>query len=171
MNIANKIRLNYFIGFVCIVVLLAIAEYLEIYQNIIPCPLCMLQRVILIILGLGFFIGMIFKMNKTFKIILSIYNISFCFLGILFSSRQVWLQESVKQSIGECGASLSYMLKILPLSQVIKQIWVGGMGCSEQGWVFWNLSLASWSLIGFSLFFIFSVFQLKNLVKKIKNFY
>lgn len=156
----NSIRLRYFLGFITIILLLGLAEYLEVYKGMAPCPLCMLQRIILLFLGIVFLLGTLLKgIGQIFVGLLSlIVSIS----GILFAGRQVWLQHMPSHHLGECGVSLSYMFKVLPLMQVLKQIWIGGMECSQQGWVFMHLSLAEWSLVGFLLFFVLTLIQLKR---------
>ena len=85
-----------------------------------------------------------------------------CVGGILLSGRQVWLQHVPPSSLGECGASLTYMFQTLPVMKVINHVWTGGIECSQQGWTFMYLSLAEWSLLGFLGFFVFAVLQLKR---------
>lgn len=162
MKNASKARFSYFLGFLLIIFLLGLAEYLEIYKGMIPCPLCMLQRIVLIVLGVVFFIGMVFRMRTLGLFIISLLSMLTCIGGILLSGRQVWLQHVPPSNLGECGASLTYMFNTLPLMDVLQRVWTGGIECSQQGWAFIYLSLAEWSLIGFLGFFVFVVFQLKR---------
>jgi len=159
MNIDHNVRLRYFLGFLFIAAILVLAEYLEIYQGMIPCPLCMVQRYFLIALATIFLLGVVFKRGQVFLGLLSLLAASG---GILFSARQTCLQYYPKDTLGECGVSFDYMLKTLPFNEVIKEVWQGGMECSEKGWVFLGLSLAEWSLIAFVIFAIFSILQLKS---------
>src|SRR5579863_7737701 len=99
MKKASKARLGYFFGFLCIVFLLALAEYLEVYKGMIPCPLCMLQRVVLIVLGVIFFVGMIFHMKKNGLFLIGLLSLLTCLGGILLSGRQVWLQHVPPSSL------------------------------------------------------------------------
>lgn len=162
MKKANKARFGYFLGFVLIVFLLGLAEYLEVYKGMIPCPLCMLQRIVLVVLGVMFFIGMIFRMKRIGLFAIGLLSLFTCIGGILLSGRQVWLQHVPPSSLGECGVSLTYMFHTLPLMDVLKHVWTGGIECSQQGWAFMYLSLAEWSLLGFLGFFVFAVMQLKR---------
>lgn len=162
MRNASKIRFSYFLGFILIAFLLGLAEYLEVYKGMIPCPLCMLQRVVLIVLGVIFFIGMVFRMKGLGHVVLSLLSLLTSLGGILLSGRQVWLQHRPPSNLGECGVSLSYMFKTFPLMDGLKQVWTGGMECSQQGWVFLHLTLAEWSLLGFLGFFALVIIQLKR---------
>lgn len=159
MKRVSKMRLGYFLGFLLIVFLLTLAEYLEVYKGMIPCPLCMVQRVIFILLGAVFFVGMIFRMKKIGFLVVGMLSMLTCIGGILLAGRQVWLQHLPPANLGECGASLSYMFNTFPLMDVFKNIWTGGIECSQHGWAFMYLSFAEWSLIGFLVFFVFAVSQ------------
>jgi disulfide bond formation protein DsbB len=166
MKKAGKVRFGYFLGFLLIVFLLALAEYLEVYKGMIPCPLCMLQRIVLMVLGILFLIAMMFPMKAMGSFFIGLSSLLTCVGGILLSGRQVWLQHAPPVNLGECGASLTYMFHTLPLIDVLKHIWTGGIECSQQGWAFMHLSLAEWSLIGFVGFFVFAVLQLKRSLSK-----
>jgi disulfide bond formation protein DsbB len=50
-------RLMYLLGFVLICVLLATSVYLEFVEGIMPCPLCVLQRICFALWGLFFLLG------------------------------------------------------------------------------------------------------------------
>ncbi len=163
MNIEKSIRFINLFGLIFIIILLGAANYVEHFLRLIPCPLCILQRYVIIALGIIFFLGVIKKWNKVIYFLLTILGLIFSVAGILFAGRQVWLQHIPKEGLGECGVSLSYMLKVLPLMEVLKHIWRGGIECSQQGFVFLNLSLAEWSLIWFVIFFILFVIQKRKL--------
>ncbi|MDR3490493.1 MAG: disulfide bond formation protein B [Gammaproteobacteria bacterium] len=153
-------RSTYLIGFFGITVLLALAMYLQIYEGLTPCPLCMLQRFMLIGLGALFFIGAVIKFNNIFHRLLAFANCVFAVLGMVLAGRQVWLQHLPPSTGGDCGASLDYMMQVLPLTEVIKKVFIGGAECSQVNWVLFQLSLAEWSLICFILLLGLSLWQL-----------
>lgn len=162
MNNVWSIRFSYFIGCMLIAALLGMAAYLEVYKGINPCPLCILQRIVLLTLGIIFFLAMALKIKKTGNILFGILGLITSLGGILLAGRQVWLQHAPPAGLGECGVSLQYMFKIFPLMEALKHVWQGGIECSQHGWVFMHLSLAEWSLLWFVLFFIFVIVQIKR---------
>lgn len=162
MKNIGKMRFSYFFGFLLIALLLGLAEYLEVYKAMVPCPLCLLQRFVLMTLGVIFCIGMLTRFKRVGQVILGFLSLVICVSGILLSGRQVWLQHVPKESLGECGVSLNYLFQALPFMDALKQVWIGGMECSEQGWMFFHLSLAEWSLLGFLGFFVLVTVQLKR---------
>lgn len=164
MNNTISIRLTYFVGFLIIVSLLGMAAYLEIYQGINPCPLCILQRIVLITLGVIFFFGMVLRINKIGYCMFGVLGLIVSLGGILLSGRQVWLQNVPQEGLGECGVSLQYMFKIFPVTEALQHVWRGGTECSQHDWEFLHLSLAEWSLIWFIVFFILVIVQLKRAI-------
>ncbi|HEX2548906.1 MAG TPA: disulfide bond formation protein B [Gammaproteobacteria bacterium] len=163
MNIHRSIRLTNFIGFSLIVILLGSASFVESYLKMIPCPLCLLQRFVMVAIGVIFLLNMLGKFHKYFYTVLTFLGALLSISGLLLAGRQVWLQHIPKEGLGECGVSLSYMLKILPFFETIQHVWRGGIECSEPGVVFLNLSLAEWSFIWFGIFFILFIIQQRKI--------
>jgi len=155
-------RFFYFWGFFCSSILLLGTYYLQNVEGFIPCPLCILQRFILVILGFLCLVGAIFVFKKLGNIFLSLFTSLFALIGILLSGRQVWLQQIPVDKNAECGASLQYLMHVLPFKELITKIFQGSSECAQKGWQFLHLSLASWSCICFIGFFLFGLFQMKR---------
>lgn len=164
INISS--RKLYFIGFISIAVLLTIATFLQVYEGVIPCPLCITQRYVMFLLGIVFFIGMIVRFKKWGQFSVAMLGLLTTVGGMLLSGRQVWLQHYPPDGFGDCGVSLDFMLKMLSISEVIQKVWEGGTECSRYGWQFLQLSLAEWSFISFFVFFIILLYLLKRSFSK-----
>ena len=145
----------YFIVFLSLMLLLACTNYLQIYLNINPCPLCILQRMVMGLLGIVFLFGIALSAKRSWNLILSGSGFLIAILGAILSGRQVWLQHLPKNLSDNCDVGLSYMLKVMPLNDVIAKIYEGGATCAQVEWQFLQLSLAQWSLIGFVIFALF----------------
>lgn len=158
----NSPRKLYLISFIFTAILLGITFYLQNFDGFIPCPLCILQRITLAMLGIIFFMGGIFQLKKIGNILLATLASVFALIGVLLSGRQVWLQHLPPDKNADCGASLQYLIHVLPFDQVISKVLQGTAECAQKGWEFLHLSLASWSLICFIGFFIFSLLQIKR---------
>ncbi|MBV8801534.1 MAG: disulfide bond formation protein B [Gammaproteobacteria bacterium] len=161
----QSVRQGYFFAFLIVLLILGFIFLLQ-SQGVIPCPLCLLQRMMLIGLSIIFFIGMIFPFKKRGQFFIGFLGILTSTLGLVFAGRQAWLQHMPPVGNGGCGVSLEYLFNLLPFVDVMKLVWQGGTECSEIGWVFLHLSLAEWSFILFGLFFIFILWQLRRRVKK-----
>ena len=161
-----SIRMTYLIGFIIIAAFLGFAAYLELFQGIMPCPLCILQRVCLAVLGIFFLVGAIFRFKKCGNIIIGLLAFLISLGGALLSGRQLWLQHNPLGLSSNCDVSLQYMLKALPLDQVIMRVFQGGTECSQVNWQFLNVSLAGWSFIWFVIFIIVSIWQMSRKVSQ-----
>ncbi len=135
------------------------AFYFQYVEYLDPCPLCMVQRYIVGMLGLVFLAnGLHFpkvssRAQKVYDGLLAFFGA----LGILTAGRQVYLQHLPKDKIPECGPGLDYMLDTLPFLDVLKNLFVGSGSCAEVQWVFLGLSMAEWMLVIFICFFAFPI--------------
>lgn len=161
MNKSSE-RTSYFIAFILIAILLGVTFYLQNFEGFAPCPLCILQRITLGLLGVIFFIGSVLTLKKIGKILLSTCASLITSLGIFLSGRQVWLQHLPPDKNADCGASLQYLIHVLPFDQAVSKVLQGTAECAQKGWEFLQLSLAEWSLICFVGFFIFCLFQMRR---------
>jgi disulfide bond formation protein DsbB len=147
-------RRIFFLSFFITAILLGMAAYLQIDEGLSPCPLCVLQRAQLALLSFIFLLGAIVNCKKKGQLFFSFFAMVISLSGVILSGRHAWLQHYPATEAGGCGVSLTYLLKIMSLKDVIATVWRGGAECSELGWVLGGLSLAEWSLIWFGLFFL-----------------
>lgn len=162
----QSFRLTYLFGLVLIAILLGSAYYIEIYDHINPCPLCLLQRMSMVTLGVVFILGASFKFKKCGNLFLGFLGLIASLSGLLFAGRQVWLQLSPPSTTGDCSASLGYLFNVLSVKDLFLQVWKGGMECSQTGGQFLHLSLAAWSLIAFVVLLVLVLLQMMRAMKQ-----
>ena len=145
-------------GFLVCVGLLAFALYLQHYEYQNPCPLCILQRVAFIGIGIVFLVGAIHGPGRVGTWIYSSLLVIIAGLGISVAARHVWLQHLPKDRVPECGPGLEYMLNRFPLGQALEKIFRGSGECAESGWRMLTLSIAEWSLRWLVALGVFAIF-------------
>jgi disulfide bond formation protein DsbB len=139
------------LGFLTCAGLIAYALYLQYYVNLDPCPLCMLQRVAFIMLGLIFLIGAIHGPRKTgARIYAGIAGIA-ALTGAGLAVRHVWLQYNPPK-IASCSGDIYSQLERLPLGRVIVNALYATGDCAKVDWTMLGLSVAEWSLVWFVIF-------------------
>jgi disulfide bond formation protein DsbB len=151
-------RVIYFLQLILISLLLGTGFYLEATTGLIPCPLCILQRVVFGLLGIWFLLGAVFGHRRLFRLIVNVCIALSASLGILLAGRQVYLQHVANPNQAECGASLQYMLQVLPLQEVAQHVLSGGTECAKRNWIFLSLDMAEWALLFFAAFFLFAIY-------------
>lgn len=153
-------RTVYLIEFFLVAGLLAFAAFLEYYKGILPCPLCMMQRFCLAILGILFVIGASFNLKRIGSFFIGSLAFLFSLAGAVLAGRQAWIQHNPSGLSSNCDVSFQYMMKVLPFDEVLKKAFAGGAECSQIDWQLWHLSLAEWSFLLFIFFICISIWQI-----------
>lgn len=151
-------RLGYLAGFLMSGGLVAYALYLQHYEYQNPCPLCILQRVVYIVLMVVFLIGALHGPRRTGVYVYSALLTVVSLVGAGIATRHVWLQHLPKDKVPECGPGLNYMLDRFPLVEAFAKIFRGSGECAEVGWKLLGLSVAEWSLVWFILLGAWAVY-------------
>ncbi|HET8550959.1 MAG TPA: disulfide bond formation protein B [Gammaproteobacteria bacterium] len=156
LETGNSRRWLNLIAFLVCAGLLAYAYYLQLYVGLQPCPLCIFQRIGIIILGLLFLLAGIFSFRgrgaRVWAVLLGLFAIA----GALTSARHLWVQAH-PDAVASCGPNLGYMMQNLPIFDVIKRVFTGSGDCAIVHWTFLGLSMPGWTLIWFVLLGAFGV--------------
>jgi protein dithiol:quinone oxidoreductase len=147
------------LGLFCLSLLIG-AGLLERILFLVPCPLCVLQRFILLMLVLGFFFGSLFSSSPTTRRWYYGLLLVITLVGLMTACWQSWLQHLPQQAFSTCAGSLHYLLRNLPLSQAITVIFQSDASCADVKWRFLNFSLANWSAIAFCFIVAGNVMQI-----------
>jgi len=151
-------RLGYLAGFLICGGLILYALYLQYYEYQDPCPLCLLQRVVYIVLMVVFLLGALHGPRRTGAVVYSTLLVLVSLIGAGIAGRHVWLQHLPKDKVPECGPGLGYILDRFPLVNALEKIFRGSGECAEAGWRLMGLSIAEWSLVWFILLGAYAVF-------------
>ncbi len=144
-------RLGYSIGLAVCAGLLAFAFYLQYVEYQDPCPLCLVQRGVYVVLAVVFLVGVIHGPAAAGAIVYSGLALALSALGATVAGRQVWLQHLPREQVPACGPGLDYLLDQFPLGEALKRVFAGSGECAESGWSFLGLTIAGWSLVWFVL--------------------
>lgn len=135
-------------GFLFCVLLIAYALYTQYVLGLEPCPLCILQRVAVIALGLSFlFMVLRPPQTKQSKFFASLLVMIVSSVGVGIAARHVWLQNLPPDKVPGCGPGLDFMMANFPLSEVFQMVFSGSGECAEISWSFAFLSMPAWVII------------------------
>lgn len=138
--------------------LLASAYYFEYAMFLDPCPLCMMQRIAVLLVGLAAIIGIVFT-EPTIQFIGSLVTALFALFGIGVAGRHVWIQNLPADQVPTCGPSLEYMVDTLPWAEVLAVMLRGNGNCADLQWSFLGLSMPMWVLVWFVGYFAVAGFM------------
>lgn len=139
--------------------LMATALTFQYGMHLDPCPLCILQRVVVITLGLIFLIAAMHNPAAVGRRIYGVLTILAGATGLGIAGWQVYLQHLPPDQVPECGPGLDYMLEVMPLNEVLAKVFKGSGECAEVVWTFMSLSIPEWMLVVFSGFILFGIYQ------------
>ncbi|MDN5621335.1 MAG: disulfide bond formation protein B [Psychrobacter sp.] len=126
--------------------------YLQRHLGLLPCPLCIFQRIGLIVMGSFALISALFNpKSKVVRLILWLGSLAGIGWSTAVAMRHVWLQHLPADQVPSCGPGLDYWLDTLPILQVFKEVFAGSGECASIDWTFVGLSIPELSLILFSV--------------------
>lgn len=151
-------RYGNFLGLVVCAALLGYALYAQYGLNLDPCPLCIFQRVAVVAVGLLFLLAALHNPGRSGATVYGVLLLVATLCGALIATRHVWIQAQPPGSVAACGASLDYMLDILPVTTVITKVLTGSGECAKVDWRFLGLSMPWWVLFAFAALAVWNVY-------------
>ncbi len=114
-----------------------------------PCPLCISQRIMMILVGVSALIG-VFVSRSTLGRRLSA-GIAACFalIGAGIAGRHVWIQNLPEDEVPLCGPGLAYTFETRPLFDALSVLFAGDGHCADVHFHFLGLSIPGWTLVSF----------------------
>ncbi len=139
---------------------MAYAYYLQYYEYLAPCPLCIFDRVFLLGILLTLLAALIHRPERKGQRVYAGLVLLSTLGGLISSGRHVWLQHLPADEVPACGPGLNYLLDTLPLGQVLDMVFRGSGECAEIAWQFLGFSLPEVTLMMFIIYAIFGLVQL-----------
>jgi disulfide bond formation protein DsbB len=127
----------------------ASAMYLQYVLRQEPCPLCMVQRVIFIAIGVVFVIATLHNPKRIATRVYSGIIVLLALTGVAVAGRHIWIQHLPKDQVPACGPGLDFMLKNFPMADVWQELLHGSGECAAKGWTFLTLGIPEWSLLSY----------------------
>lgn len=129
---------------------LAVALYMEYGMGLEPCPLCMLQRMAFVGLGLVALLAALIGPSGWGVRLGGALMLIPALTGAGLAGRQLWLQSLPADRVPPCGPGYDYLRETFPLTEVIRLALEGSGDCAEVQWQFLGLSIAGWSFVLFA---------------------
>lgn len=137
---------------------LLVALYLEHFQGMEPCPLCMTQRIFIAAVGIVALLALLHNPAQRCRRVYAVIAIVLAVAGSYFSSRQLWLQSLPPEQVPLCGPSLSYMFEVAPFMEAFKLLLQGDGNCAEVEKVF-GVTIPLWTLLAFIALAALNLYQ------------
>ncbi|WP_058367826.1 disulfide bond formation protein B [Psychrobacter sp. ENNN9_III] len=169
-KLTNYRSLQVFLVFMTVIGMSYALFFLQRYMGLSPCPLCIFQRIGLMVMGAFALIAALFN-PKTLGLRLILWLGSLAGIGwaTTVAARHVWLQHLPADQVPSCGPGLDYWLDTLPMQQVLKEVFAGSGECATIDWTFMGLSIPEQSLIFFSILLLVHILILWRIFRPVKT--
>lgn len=157
-----KARLCFLLGFLFCAGLLLIAIYYQFVGGLEPCPLCISQRIMVMVTGLVLLAAVLHNPGRIGVRGYAVAGALTALGGASISARHVWLQHLPAEEVPACGPGLEYMFRNFPLGETLRMMLTGTGDCAKVDWTLLGLSMPAWVLISFLALAMFSAGQWWN---------
>ena len=138
---------------------LVYAVYLQLVKNLLPCPLCVAQRLSYWVIGLTAIVAVAHNPRTLGRRLYSGVMMVAALVGGVVATRHSWLIRYPESF--ECGISPEErLLNSLPIARWWPTMFEANGDCSESSWEFMSLTIPDWSAILFILMAILSGYAL-----------
>ena len=132
----------------CVLIMLG-ALYLEHVVGLEPCPLCIVQRICVMLFAAVCLLAALQGPGKTGQRAYALLLLLIAAAGGGTAVRQVWLQSMPAEQLPACIPPLDYLMDSLPFQDVVRLVLHGSADCAEVNWTLFGLSIPELSLLGF----------------------
>jgi protein dithiol:quinone oxidoreductase len=135
------------LGFLCCAGLMIYAYYAEHVLHLEPCPLCMLQRIGIVVIGAIFLVASAHNSKSWGRPVYAtlIGAASLATAGVAL--RHLYVQSLPPGTLPACGAPLEVMLRYAPWREVLTKVLTGSGECAKVDWRLLGLAMPAWVLI------------------------
>lgn len=153
------VRLANLAGFLACVGLMAYALYAEYVLLLMPCPLCVFERLAVISLGIVFLGAALQDPRGIGRRIFATLVFLAAGSGVSVAAWHVRMQNLPPEDIPTCGPGLEFIWDTFPVMEALKLVFAGSGECADIVWSFLGLSMPAWVFISLLVLGVFGVWN------------
>src|SRR5262249_3485153 len=143
-------RIGNLAGFLACAGMLAFGYYLQFAVGLEPCPLCILQRIMLLATGIAFLAAAVHHPARgpgggSYGGVIALLPAT----GPAIAPRHPWIQHLPEAQRPAWGPSLDFMLETFGPVKSLGRILRGSGECGKVDWTFLSFSIPEWTLAAF----------------------
>lgn len=116
-----------------------------------PCPLCVFQRLAVIVLGIIFLIAAIHGPVGKGRYIYTSMILLAAGAGVGVAGWHVWIQNLPADKVPACGPGFDYIMDEFAVGEALRMIFTGSGECASIDWNFLGLTMPTWVVISVSV--------------------
>lgn len=143
-------RISFFSGFLVCVALLGFALFAEYHWTMVPCPLCIFQRIAFLVIAVFFLLGAVHAPRNGARWIYAGGALLGALFGIAVAGRHLWIQSLPADQVPSCGPPLDYMFGAFPFAKALQMVFAGSGECAKVAPIL-GVPMPAWTLLWFAL--------------------
>ena len=136
-------------GVSIVIALMGYALFEEHVKGLEACPLCILQRMAVIVLGVVFAVAAVHAPRGVGARAYAVLGALVALVGMGISGWHVRLQNLPPAEVPACGPGYDYIMSTFGWLDGVWMIFTGSGECAEVNWTFLGLSLPAWVFVWF----------------------
>lgn len=153
-------RVSFLVGFLVCAGLIGFALYAQYELNMDPCPLCILQRVVFMAMGVLFLVGGLHAPRGNGRWVYTGLTVLIALIGVVIAARHLWIQSLPPDQVPSCGAPLGYLIETRAgnggLIGVLVKVLSGSGECAKVQPLL-GLPMPAWALLWFVLLGVLAI--------------
>jgi disulfide bond formation protein DsbB len=152
-------RIGNLVGFLVCAGMLAFGYHLQFVVGLEPCPLCIIQRILLFAVGVAFLVAALH--HPVGWLGAGLYGgiiASIAVIGVAVAGRHVWLEHLPPEERPACGPALDYLLSAFGPVEGLSRVLRGSGECGVVEWTLLSFSIPEWTLAAFLALAVWAVF-------------
>lgn len=165
LDILDRPRTGFAVVLLVCAGLLGFAYYAQYVMYLDPCPMCILQRIAFMIMGVFALIGTLHGSRGAMRWVWTGGVAAGGVWGAVTAGRHIWIQNLPPDLVPDCGPGFDYNREMFGLGEALRAAFAGSGDCAEISWSFLGLSMPWWTLIwyvGLTLFLVAAVARVKK---------
>lgn len=137
-------------------VFVVVAIIMEVFFELKPCAICLVERVLFVMLSIMFFVSFLTFAHKRAYLFFHFVAGCLSLAGMVTAISQSYFQF-YPVPFSACGIPFEHVIKHLPAVGIVKHILNNPYDCQEIGFKLFGLSLPMWTIFCFLFFLIISL--------------
>jgi disulfide bond formation protein DsbB len=147
------------LAFLACAAMMAFALYVQHGLGLEPCPLCILQRVAVIVLGVLFLLAAVQNPGPTGRRIYALLLVLGALSGAGVAARHIWLQSLPPDKVPACGPGFDYIIESFPLRDALQMVLSGSGECARITWSLLGVSMPGWVMVALLALGVFAAWN------------
>jgi disulfide bond formation protein DsbB len=131
-----------------VIAALGAGYYIQHGLGVEPCPLCIVQRLAFVAVGIAALLGLVLPARRMASMVVAAMTSLLAMAGAGVAAWHLWIKANPPESFS-CGRPFAWMIENMPLTDVLPKLFKGEADCLQDTWTLLGLGIPHWSLLLF----------------------